>query len=507
MVKLLCVVFIAVSLATAAPGLPEAEVTVAVDATRQHQTIEGFGATHVSLVYPGRGDNLSPPLRRRAIEAVYREVGISLGNLTGVLDPARAGSAIVLETPGSWEQRRNDNSDPFTFNWNGFLTTMVDNTKTKLVDLAQPMGFNNYYLGQQLNTRWVSPWLRELRSTDYERYLDEAAEQFLAGHLYLRSTYGIATKYQMPFNEPSIELDRASVGDAVNLVKRLGARLRREGFDPKFIVPNEESEEQSLLTAQAILSDPEARQYVGAIGYHPYPYRSVYASVPRILGTSGAGRPDHSKIAVRRQLRDLARQHGLPLWMTEVSNGGVDPRSFDDLRGRAIHIHDELVYAEASAYFGMLNMSDAVTDRLHYQGRGETTNFFRSTSEGTPVLIENDTGRVTITGMGSAIGHYARWLTPGAVRVAAQSSDPLVLVTAFRDKNQNRFVLVLINNGPAARQIQITVSGLKLRGDVVGERSVPHAIWQSLKPPSSAGNSLILNVPGESVTTLAATVF
>jgi hypothetical protein len=55
------------------------------------------------------------------------------------------------------------------------------------------------------------------------------------------------------------------------------------------------------------------------------------------------------KVAVRRSLRDLGRKYALPVWMTEVSHGDVPALSFDGLLGRAIHIHDELVYANAAA--------------------------------------------------------------------------------------------------------------------------------------------------------------
>lgn len=72
--------------------------------------------------------------------------------------------------------------------------------------------------------------------------------------------------------------------------------------------------------------------------------------MPQILRASGSGRPDPASVEQRGRLRELGRKYGVPLWMTEVSHAEVDPRSFDHLRGRAIHIHDEMVYADASAF-------------------------------------------------------------------------------------------------------------------------------------------------------------
>ena len=95
------------------------------------------------------------------------------------------------------------------------------------------------------------------------------------------------------FNEPlsgNGELAGGSVPEIIDIVKRAGARLRAEGFATmKFVIPAEETEELSLEHATAVLADPVARPFVGAIAYHPYPYGSTYASVPNILATSGSG--------------------------------------------------------------------------------------------------------------------------------------------------------------------------------------------------------------------------
>ena len=73
-----------------AAGAVSAEVSIRVDGTQTRQTIEGFGATTMSLVYEGPlGDTLSPELRRQAIEAAYGQVKLNGGNLN-VICPAGA---------------------------------------------------------------------------------------------------------------------------------------------------------------------------------------------------------------------------------------------------------------------------------------------------------------------------------------------------------------------------------------------------------------------------------
>ncbi|MDX1547728.1 MAG: T9SS type A sorting domain-containing protein [Rhodothermales bacterium] len=497
--RLLAAVLFVTASAGPARALQSDTTEVVVDAGVRHQVMEGFGATTLSLVFAE--DNLTPALRQAAIEAVYGQVQLSMGNL----------QLGIVETPADasdpWGQRANDDGDPFTINPDGFNWAGSVAMKERVIDLAEPLGFDNYYLAHGINVRWAMPWLKPLRETDYDRYLDEAAEHILAGLLYWRDAYGLVPRYMQPFNEPlsgNFELDGGTVREVVDIVKRAGARLRAEGFsDVLFVVPNEETERNSLDVAAALLADPEARQYVGAIGYHPYPYGSTYSSVRAILETSGRGAPDAGKIAVRNQLRSLAAQHGIPVWMTEVTQGPGNADfpfgAMENVRGRAIHIHDELVYADAAAYFGMNNMWDL---RAHQEHFGGDRNFLGEQS--TIGLINNETGEVFISGMGYAIGHYARWVKRGAVRIGAASSDPLLQVTAFDDAARDRIVLVLINNAETARPLRVVLQGTSAAGTVGGEQSAGTARWQPLPAFAPAGPQRVaLAVPARSVTTIA----
>lgn len=481
--------------ATSVPGA----VTISVDTTERFQRIDGFGATHLSLVYEGGGgDVLGPALRAEAIDAVYSEVGINLGNLEDA----------VLESPGSYDQRANDNDDPGLINWSGFQVAGAETMRPALLDQARPLGFTGPFPGQKINVRWASPWLGDLRSVDYDRYLDEAAEQVEAGAFAWQAldSSNAAPSLLMLFNEPlsgNGELAGGSTQEVVDLVKVAAARLRAAGLGGvRFVVPNEETVTKTLETAGALLADPAARAALGAIGYHSYPYGSAYASIPRILAAAGHGEPDPAAVAERQKLASLAQAAGLPLWMTEVSHGEVDPLSFDALRGRAIHIHDELLYAGASAYFGMNNMWDSASQRMHFGNE----DLFDPSNEGNIVLIDSDAGKVYITGIGYAIGHYARWAQPGAVRVASSSSDPLVKVTALQNSREggSTLVLVVINNAATSRTLQIDVMGMALGGTLRGEQSTSAAAWQPLKGATRVSPSQVqLAVPAYSVTTLS----
>ena len=473
------------------PPFTAADVVVRVNGAMTHQVMLGFGAQHAtSWVDDERGDVLGA-LRPAAIEAAYNQVHLTTGNL----------SPMMYEGTTTYGQSFNDNDDPFTFNWSGFQTNLMDKAKTLLLDPAKPYGFTDYCLGQRINTRYLNGWLADLRTTDYNRYLDEAAENVVAPFVYYRDQYGIVPACELLFNEP-LSGNGELVGspqDVVDLVKRVGSRLRREGLAVKLVVPNEERVGLSANLAALILADSEARQYVGAIGYHPYPYESLYVNIAKILNTSGKGRPDAGEIALRNRLRDLGKQYGVPVWMTEVCCGGAPTLSFDAFRARAIHIHDEFIYADASAYYPITNIQSS---RL---GHGGGTDVYAD--DGAAVVVDDAKQLVLITGMGRAIGHYARWVRRGAVRVEATSSDPLVQVSSFRDDAQKRLVLVVINNGDSTTSLNITVNGLTLGGNLSGEQSTASAYWQPLAAFAlNAANRFSISVPAKSVTTIAVQV-
>lgn len=464
-----------------------APVRITVDPSVRHQKIDGFGTTVRSLVQ-GQKDPLLPEQRARVIEALFKDVGLSVGN---------------LHIP-NFERERNDDGDPQHLNRGGFDLQELRTMKESVVDPAMKYGRQNFYLEASIdmrNNRGML-WLRDLRHRNYEAYLEECAEHIFAAVKIWRDEFGFASQYVMPFNEAltgNRELAGGSTREVIDIIKRAGARLRRGGLGQvRFVVAGEETERASFELAKAILEDPETRPLVGVIAYHPYPYGSPYASVPNIL--RNAGRPLPEMLAIRAKLRDLGRKYSLPVWMTEVSHMEVDALSFDAVLGRAIHIHDEFVYADASAFFGMHAMWDSWTHKNHFAGRKPGYGLF--TQGDTIVLIEKEVARVHIVGTGYAIGHYARWIGRAARRVEATTSDSPVLVTAFHDETRQRLTLVLINSRSTAQQVAVSITSGTVSGSMSGEESTSAARWKAL-PAAPGATSIERRLLPRSVTTIA----
>jgi O-glycosyl hydrolase len=494
---------VTISLGVALPcDAQPGEVTVTIDATRIEQTIEGFGASLIST-YQGSQDTLSRDEKRLAAEPLLKALRINLGNA----------DYYVLE------ERGNDNDDPFTIDWSGFQTFPGGLLRAKYAGRVKPAQVHGFYPAK-INVKRCA-WLKELRTTNYERYLDEIAEAVLAWVQAWQRDWGSPPRLAMPFNEPTSgnkELDRPAGADAdremADILKRAGKRLRDSGYgEVQFVFPNQETIDATRSTVEHVLADPEARQYVGRIGYHEYPYGSPMSAVKKVLARAdkdGAYGVVESRIA----LKEVARSYGIPLWMTEVSHAGVgylangverDIRDFRLLRGRANHIHEEFVIAGASAFFGMNDVWSRRAHELHYKGRGGGDGEGAFNASDDLVLVDQKYGLVSISSMGYAIGHYSRWITPGkTVRLESASTEPRLRATAFRDRSLNRYVLVLINNTGRPQGLEIRLKGGTFNGWMDGEQSTESAYWQELRPSRPQGaDSIHIALPPFSVTTLA----
>jgi len=488
---------------------PAAGTTITIDNAIERQTIYGFGATQNSEWFGS--DPITASQRQRANDLLFNQIGMNTGNVSW-LQEAPASSS------DPFNDQANDNADPFTINWAGFNTRRADFKRTRLLDAAPgdaaPTS-GGLYGTHDINVRWGSKWLGTIRSNNYSAYLDECAEHVLAGLTYwIQETGGAEPDLIAIFNEPSSGNQELGTSPArpdseiVDLVKRIGDRLRAAGFNKvRLVTPNQETVSKSIQTARAILNDAQARQYIGVIGYHPYPYRSAYSYVPNVLSASGQGNPSATAVQERRELAALAASYGIPVWMTEVSHAfmGEDNVQYNDfrvLRGRAIHIHDEMKYTSASAFFAMMNMWSKTAQAWHFGGDGSD---MWTNSHDDLVLIDQSTDRVLLSGTAYALGHYGRWIRRGAVRLESASSDPLVQATAFRDDRLGRLVTVLINNSSSSRTIDVNVKGLGLAGAVQGEQSTQTGgYWTPLASFNAGASGFSATAPPYSVTTYAA---
>ena len=465
---------------------PSAVVTIQVDGATRYQTFAGFGAALTPFEWDGiyRAHDPTQPAKVTASQTNREAIARLLFTDLGI-----AHARLFV----SGFEPTNDNADPFTLNLTGFDWTRV-NWLTDFLALARPAGMQSWWVTFMTTFNQSEDWLRlpgDPCRLDPAK-IDEEVEWLLAGALRFREA-GFELPYLAVQNEPDLgpgcpNGPPISVEDYVTIVKRLGARMRAEGLTTQIIVSDGWIPQNALRYMQAVLDDPDARQYVSVLAYHAY--ADGYDDPVTLLNASARGQPPHAAVGVREQIRDLAAQYNLPVWMTEICY--CTPRNasdFDLVRGRLNHVHDELTIANVSAFDAMqLFFIDrpGVRDELVHV-------YFRP---------DGALDRYEISIYGYLLGHYSRFVARGSVRLKVDSGDPRVRVVAFQ-RPAGRVVIVALNNNPFAVQANVSVVNSSQTPAALSVlTSSEGTIWQSQPDIALEDGSATTVLPPLSVTTL-----
>ncbi len=464
-------------------------VTATVDLAERHQTIAGFGATLIPFELP---------------MIYFNHDATQPKATTASLEQRQALSRLLFEELGMTRVRTsyrdlepvNDNADPNTFNWSAFLFSgsLVGaqgalsarlEPAIDFIKLSQPFGLVTHF--PMTSLEWDADWLHTPGARQIAPGMEPEVAEMLAAVAKRYADEGLPLPYLSVANEPDwgSGLERVlTTAQMVQIVKLAGARMRSLGLDTKLVISESYTLDMALAYAQAVLADPDARPYLGAIAYHGY---GVYGSAKAILETSGIGAPLDAEIAMRRQIRDLAASYGLPIWETETSASIDDLGAFRAGLARVNHLHDELTLADVSA-FDQMNLF--FIDRPNLEG-----NLVNVTFGGDGALASFEAAPV-----GILMSHWARYARPGAVRVGATTTDPMVRASAFEAPG-NQLVVVLINNraDEVALQVDVADATLGAAGQQIQTTDTTDRDPRALTPANASG--FVATLPGESVTT------
>lgn len=416
-----------VGVAGATRAAPSASVTVDVDAKRQ--VIQGFGSSVRIWSDPHLADSprVSVPAaaQREILTALYRRLGLSRAR--SVLDPG------VQKQAGG----------PFDF------AGKLGDGHAAFVKQARPYGLRTVLPGPVYLEDWMTPG-------DPGAYVDWAMAMLKRWR-----QNGLELAFYAPLNEPEVARDFPAEW-LRQVVRQLGARMRAAGFETKLVVPDDENPVDAYERAVAVLEDPVARQYVGAVAFHVY----------RLGGPSDWAR-----------LRQLASRYKLPLWMTEYST-----KSYTDWRSSmdwAVRMHGLLTTGGVNAidylwgFFGDWVRTDTMISIQFDDGA------YRGFSA-TPIYW--------IT------GQYSRFVRPGDVRLATTTSgDGTSLVSAYRGRG--RTTVVAVNSSDRADTVRIIIRGARTGARASATRSSAGERWRVLPQLRVVRGAFTATLPAESVTT------
>lgn len=196
--------------------------------------------------------------------------------------------------------------------------------------------------------------------------------------------------------------------------------MRAGGYATMISAPDDLTDGAGAPKAAIILADPDARSAIKALSIHLYGNQS-----PTLMAA-------------------LAHQYSLPLWMTE----------FDDRIGG-----DEVGWASSIVHEMIVNFNCSAVDML--------AGFLGSPAFGSPratYITLNSSGTAyrgyTLNPSYFQTGHWSKYVTRGSVRIAAESTNPNVKVSAFLKDGKK--VIVLVHTAEDAASVAIPAGDYRL---------------------------------------------
>jgi O-glycosyl hydrolase len=231
---------------------PVFALTLTVDGSQKHQTIDGFGTNINSLSWTNENS-------KAAIDLLADQMGQTLWR-------------VVFDME-DWEST-NDNSDPSTPNWT-YYNSLYSNAKFQnlwgTLRYLNQKGFNKTialsFMGR------VPGWMGTTTINTSQE--DEAVEMIATLLYYARNTENVQFSMLDPFNESDwdgIEGPQLPAQQYVRLLHKLSVKLDAMGLsDIRFIGPNTANISNGVNTYMpAMMADTTVMSKVDHFGFHSY---------------------------------------------------------------------------------------------------------------------------------------------------------------------------------------------------------------------------------------------
>ncbi|HNU87475.1 MAG TPA: glycoside hydrolase family 30 protein [Ferruginibacter sp.] len=227
------------------------------------------------------------------------------------------------------------------------------------------------------------------------------------------------------------------------LKEHLGPTMEKEGLKDKKIIVWDHNRDLVYQRAQTYFNDPEAAKYIWGIGFHWYEDWS-------------GGSPMYDNL--RRVYESYPDKN---IFFTEGC-----AESFDSTRYNAWVLGEEYGRSMINDFNnGMVGFTDWNILLDEKGGPNHVQNFCFA-----PVHGDTRTGQLIYTNAYYYIGHFSKFIKPGAKRIISSSSRSQLLTTAF--KNEDGKIVVIVMNQSNIK----TPYNLWINGKAAECMALPHSI-------------------------------
>ena len=415
--------------------------TITVDGATSYQTMDGFGYT-----LTGGSAIVINRMPAAARDALLRELFTRSSTTLGVSYLRLSiGASDLSAAPFTYDELPAGQTDP------DLASFSIDAERADLLPVLKQILAINPGI-PLLATPWTAPrWMKDNGSyvggsllpanyPAYARYFVKYLQAMKAEGITI-AAIAVQNEPLNPDNNPSMTMSAAAQAEFIK--NHLGPALRAAGLTPKIFLYDHNADHPEYPLA--ILSDPAAKAFVDGSAFH------LYGGSIDALSRVHDAHPDRN------------------VYFTEqytASNGSFA----GDLRW---HVRNLVIGAPRNWSRTVLEWNLANDERF-----GPHTAGGCSTCLGA-VTIDSSTGAVTRNVAYYVVGHLARFVDPGSVRIASTlaggSRATALPNVAFRTPS-GRYVLVVMNDGSTAQAFDVAFDGRRVTHSLaVG--SVATYVW------------------------------
>ncbi len=223
------------------------------------------------------------------------------------------------------------------------------------------------------------------------------------------------------------------------LKNHLGPTMHKEGLQDKKIIVWDHNRDLIYQRAQAYFNDPEAAKYAWGIGFHWYEDWSggqpMYENIKRVYEAY----PDKN-ILFTEGCAEAFKTNRLKEWVLGEEYGRSMINDFNN---------------------GMVGFTDWNILLDETGGPNHAQNFCFA-----PVHGDTKTGELIYTNAYYYIGHFSKFIQPGAKRITSSPSRSQLLSTAFLNPD-GTITVVVMNQGSKAR-FSLWINGKAAAADIMG---------------------------------------
>ncbi len=227
------------------------------------------------------------------------------------------------------------------------------------------------------------------------------------------------------------------------LKNHLGPTMQKEGLGDKKIIVWDHNRDLIYQRAQTYMKDPDVAKYIWGIGFHWYEDWS-------------GGTPMYENL--KRVQEAFPDKH---IFFTEGC-----AESFNPARYNAWVLGEEYGRSMINDFNnGMVGFTDWNILLDETGGPNHVQNFCFA-----PVHADTKTGKLIYTNAYYYIGHFSKFIKPGAKRIIASATRSQLLTTAFRNED-GKLIVIVMNQGS-----QHTPYFLWIDGKAASLTALPHSI-------------------------------